>query len=93
MTSIWIKETETPDLKNGQVYFLALKRSTASGQYLFSSEGINGNFCWSVKPGIARRYMGSEELKTYLFSRPDLVAIAVPDDAEERWRRRRRKTK
>lgn len=88
----WDKTSVEPDkIETGRLYFLARKPVWKYGALVYAARGLNGKFCWSVKPGIANKYEGSEALKTELLTNPDLIAIAVPPDADKRWRARRYK--
>ena len=82
---------EAEDIETGKLYFLAMKPVWEYGETLYASRGLNGKFCWAGKPGIANKYAGSEELKAELKAKPDLIAIAVPPDADKRWRARKHK--
>ena len=72
-------------------YFLAIKPVWEFGCYTYASRGLNGKFCWSIKPGIAIRYKGSNELIDELKKRTNLVALLVPEDVDKRWRARKHK--
>jgi hypothetical protein len=88
----WDRTPVDPEtIELGRLYFLAMKPETEYAPLLYASRGLNGKFCWSVKPGIANKYEGSERLKAELQAKPNLIAIAVPPDADKRWRARRHK--
>lgn len=91
MSKKWIREVEAEQIKDDSQYFIAIRPASRMTSHLFSARGLNGKTCWSEKPGIARRYQGSEELRKYMKQRNDLVAVLIPPDANTRWRARKEK--
>ena len=87
----WIKEVEADQIADNAQYCIALRPASRLASHMFSARGLNGKTCWSEKPGIAKRYEGGEELREHLRQRKDLIAVAVPADADTRWQARRKK--
>jgi hypothetical protein len=85
----WVQEVEVDQIVDGGAYFIAIRPKTAMAGYLFWSRGLNGKERWASKPGIAIRVLGNEKLRNQLRERPTLVAVAVPADADKRWKRRK----
>lgn len=81
-------EIEAADIQEGVLYFIAFRNSFPRE---YAAQGLNGKFRWSIKPGIACRYEGGEALRRELAAKPNLVAVAVPADADQRWRARRKR--
>lgn len=91
MSAKWIKEVEPNDIENGKIYFIAIRPVTRMTKHLFAANSINGDSIWSEKPGIAKRFEGSDKLKKYLIENPDLIAVIEPPDAKHRWKARKPK--
>lgn len=88
----WIKQIPVEQTSKDKLYFLA--RSYNNGNsFDFWSKYLNGTETWSVKPGIAVRFYGGEQLVKTFAKNPGvpLVAIEVPADADSRWRKRKRR--
>lgn len=91
MPADWIKEVEFADIKDGQLYFIAQRPPTDMVMHEFAARGLNGRDIWSQKPGIARKFEGSEDFRKYMEGKPNLIAIEIPADAATRWKARKEK--
>jgi len=87
----WIIEVEPDLIKDGKLYFVAMKPPTEMAPHLFSATGLNGKSCWSQKPGIANRYRGCEKLRKEMRQKTDLIAVDVPANADSKWKARKEK--
>ena len=87
--SSWVVAVEADEIVDGEVYFVGKRPVSRLAEWLFYSELKNGNRQFSVKPGIALEYAGSDELRKFFRENPDLCAVKVPADAKKRWRARR----
>ncbi len=93
MARRWEKEVPIDDIKDDGDYFIA-KFNDFSGHrnYMYLARGLNKKLCWSVKPGIAIRYVGGDGLKEHLAKNNGAhVALEVPKDADKRWKARKRR--
>jgi hypothetical protein len=85
----WVKSVEYHEIVDDVAYFLALRPVTEMGQWMFYSELKNGKRQFSLKPGLAIKFIGSEKLRCTLKDRPELCAVEVPPNADRKWRSRR----
>lgn len=88
----WIIPVEAKDIEDGKEYFLG-KNMAADGHaplWYFHAKDIKGKSIMSQKPGIARRFVGGNKLRSVLADHPALKAVQVPPDADKRWKRRAR---
>ena len=90
--SNWIKAVTPDEVQDGKLYFIGMPPKWKYGAWEFWSEWLNGKRAWSIKPGIALQYEGSDELRK-LLTEKELMAVEVPKDADTRWRARRSKRK
>lgn len=87
--SAWVREVPIEAIEDGTSYFLGFRPRGVNAPWLFIAENARGKRLVSQKPGIAVRALGNDKLRALLRERQDLVAIAVPADADQRWRMRR----
>lgn len=87
MSAEWVQAVEAGDISDGEHYFIAMRPHTSLQPYRFQSRDIKGRMCWSVKPGIAVQFVGSEPLRQAMSKNAALVAVIVPPDAHKRRRR------
>lgn len=90
-----MKEVEASDIKDGQKYFVARRRTEyAPGMYSswrFQGTDTKRRAVFITKPGIATIFTGGPKLREQLASMKTLVAVEVPADAHMRWRARVRR--
>ena len=84
----WIREVAPADLQDGVQYFLARRPRTAMDCYWFLAENRKGARSMSMKPGLAVRVECGDELRAFLEKHADHCAIAIPADADRRWKMR-----
>ncbi len=86
----WIREVEASDVVDGAAYFVAKRPHDCDCKtWYFFAENRAGKRMMSIKPGIAMQFNGDDKLRELLKAQADLVAVAVPADADKRWRARR----
>jgi hypothetical protein len=84
----WVKPVECHEIVDDVAYFLALRPVTDMGQWMFYAELKSGKRQFSLKPGLAIKFLGSEKLRCTLKDSPDLCAVEVPPNADRKWRSR-----
>jgi hypothetical protein len=89
MAPKWIVEVPADQVQDDTDYFIGRRPRTEMAGWLFVAENRAGKQMMSEKPGIAMRFVGGEKMRAHLRGRPDLAAIAIPADADKRWRARR----
>lgn len=91
----WAKPVEAKDIQESELYFLGKNVTAHSADFgpswIFYSKDIKGKTIWSSKPGIALRIRGDQKLREILAENPDLQAVPVPKDADQKWKRRQRR--
>ena len=85
----WVKAVYLSDVVDGKLYFIGLRPVSRLAPWMFYSEDKSGKRRFTVKPGIAIRYRGGDELRKAVASRSDCCCVEVPEDADKRWRARR----
>lgn len=86
--SAWIQEVPIEGIQDGTSYFIGFRPRGVNAPWLFVAENRKGKRLVSQKPGIAVRALGNDKLRDLLRDRPDIAAIAIPADADRRWRMR-----
>lgn len=87
--SNWIKYAEIDDIQENKEYFIGRRKENNCVGNLFWSRPLRGKDQWTVKPGIAIKYSGSEDFKEMLRKNPIAIAIEVPANSDKRWRARK----
>ena len=75
-------------------YFVGRRRNVGDPYHEtcdFLCRGLDGKQFWGHKPGIAMRLELDDGLRTLLNNHSDWTLVAIPADADKRWRARKRR--
>lgn len=89
-----LKEVPVEETSPDKAYFIAVPNGPR-GAHWYWSRMLNGKEQWTVKAGIAIQYYGGENLVEMFRKNASktLIALEVPDDADKRWKARKRRSR
>lgn len=88
----WIKFIPREQLVEGEVYFIGRHRNPGDPYHegcTFLGRGLNGKTMWTEKPGIAIKAVCDDAFRAVLDEDPAYKAVAIPADADKRWKARK----
>ena len=90
----WIKFVALQDAVEHEDYFIGRRRNIGDDSHEACDllcRGLNGKQIWGSKPGIAMRLELDDGLRMLLQRYEDWALIAIPADADKRWKARTRR--
>lgn len=90
----WIKFVPVELAVQHEDYFIGRRRNIGDPYHESCDllcQGLDGKQMWGSKPGIAMRLEFDDGLRMLLNERSHWVLVAIPADADKRWRARKRR--
>jgi hypothetical protein len=88
----WIKVVPADQMVEHEDYFIGRIRNKGDAFHEccdLLGRGLDGKTRWTGKPGIAIKVECDDGLRALLAKNPDWSVIAIPADADKRWRARK----